>query len=319
MEPKGQPTHSKTQRSRCNRPGFRTALLLIGLLPWLLGGCIEMVTDVEWPEQDPRVVVHSFISPADTAVMALLSWSTPILEETYHYRDDVPVIENARVYIRKRGGTSQALTYDPSRQIYAASTESFPIEASQAYELIVEVPGHPPITGSCRVPGANENLRLLRIDTIPGEWSNRMVVEYAFTDVPGEQVNYYATAVYREVTGQDWETGEPVMRLLRMESMGAGRYFSNKDREGQEFVLRAEAYMHREDPYWDGPVDPPAEPGPLHILLQVTDVHYYRYHRDLENYYPDDFFSEAIHVYSNVEGGMGIFAGLNQQSLIIQP
>ena len=285
-------------------------LFLAGL--FLFTACIELVTDIDFPDQEPKVVVHSFISPADTATMVLLTWSKPISKPG---TAGIQFIEDASVQINDRNGNMAQLLYDPERKLYSVSANEFQTLADQEYHLRVDVPGHPLIRASAYVPIANQSLTFHRLDTLPSAGLERVVVEYSFTDKPGERENFYAPKAYRQVAVYDWENDTTKLHQIMMFTTYGDNYISNNGKEGDTFQLRAETYIYN-DPF--GPDSDQDVQNPITILLLTTDAHYYKYHRGLENYYPDDFFSEPVHIYSNIDGGLGVFAGYNQSMLVIE-
>ncbi|MFN2396628.1 MAG: DUF4249 family protein [Bacteroidales bacterium] len=47
-----------------------------------------------------------------------------------------------------------------------------------------------------------------------------------------------------------------------------------------------------------------------------TDYHYYQFHRSAERYFDADEgfpLAEAVYIYSNIRGGLGVFAGYNKR------
>ena len=80
---------------------FLQPVVLILLVFMAFSGCVDIVADIEFPNQEPKVVVHSFISPADTAVQVMVSWSNPI-EGGFSW-DTVRLIDIATVSLTKAG------------------------------------------------------------------------------------------------------------------------------------------------------------------------------------------------------------------------
>jgi hypothetical protein len=286
----------------------------IAYLPgiFLFTACVELVTDIDFPDQEPKVVVNSFISPADTAAMVLLTWSKPISKPN---NEKIDFIDHAEVQISDQNGNTAQLQYDPERKLYSISTDVFQIHAGQNYTLRVDVAGHAPINANAYVPFANNSLTLEKIDTLPGDWNDRIIIEYSFTDNPGERENFYTQGAYRQVEVYDWENDTTKLHQIMMYTIYGDRYISNRDKEGEHFLIRAEAYIYNNTGW---PEENPDVHHQINILLLTTDEHYYRYHRALENYYPDDFFSEPVHMYSNIDGGLGVFAGYNRSVLVIE-
>jgi len=53
----------------------------------------------------------------------------------------------------------------------------------------------------------------------------------------------------------------------------------------------------------------------LLFFLALTDIHYYNYHRSVFNFDGENPFSEPSPVYSNIEGGLGVFAAFNGSTI----
>jgi hypothetical protein len=289
----------------------RGILLLVLSLGWLgmPTGCVDEVTNIDFPAQDPMVVVHGFISPADTAVQVRLSWSHPVSAGTR--RDSNRTIPDASVRIAESGHGHVALAYQADKQVYALSTKVFPIAAGQQYSLEVIVPGQEPITATCSIPSPNQSLELTGIMAEELEqglfW--RYEVEYRFADSPGEGERYYAPSAW---LGEAlYVFGEDTLRMgmQHFQTLSGEAFLSNGGRAGRQFVLRAENYVYRWNEQQTGQTDT------LYLLLLSTDEHYYHYHRDLENYSPDNPFAEPVHIYSNIQGGLGVFAGFSRYEL----
>lgn len=58
----------------------------------------------------------------------------------------------------------------------------------------------------------------------------------------------------------------------------------------------------------------------LHAYLLHTDEHYFLYHRSVRNasYSQDNPFAEPVLVYTNVEGGLGVFAAYNRTTQVVK-
>ncbi|MDR4988029.1 MAG: DUF4249 domain-containing protein [Bacteroidales bacterium] len=307
--PQAVKTTGKARRTRSLAKGFVSLMML---LLFFAQGCVDMVVNIDFPDQDPKLVVHSFISPADTAVMVLLSWSTPYSKP----RSDgsIAFVPNAHVRLTAQSGQSTQLTFDPQRNLYRVSTHEYPIVPETYYDLLAEVPGKATATARAYIPAANPTLRFIKTDTIQRDYYSRIMVEYAFTDIPGTGENFYAPSAYRDYYYIDWISDSILYSKYKMHTVYGEEYFSNLNKEGNDFIIKAEGDLHY---YWDPDENDEFEEH-IHLLLLVTDEHYFRYHRSLMHYDPDNFFTESIHIYSNVEGGLGVFAGFNPTYLLVE-
>jgi hypothetical protein len=85
---------------------------------------------------------------------------------------------------------------------------------------------------------------------------------------------------------------------------------------GKKFILRTIEFqpVYLDYASW---LDP--DSAFLRIYLLSTDKPYYDFHKSLENYSLGDTpFAEPSFVYSNVKGGLGIFASYTLDSLIFR-
>lgn len=284
---------------------FLSVIILAAL--FLVSSCEDLVTDVELPDSEPKIVVHSFISPADTAVMVLLTWSNPISSNESYWMPEI--IENADVEISETNGASISLNYFSDRMIYSVSTEDFPVYAGKKYVLKVELPDSQSIQAECYVPYINESLKLLDTNTVMhNEWDTSFRVEYMFTD-PGLGQNYYYTGAYKSIKYFDYGSYEWITSVEDFGIIYGESYIDAEGNEEKDFLIKAEIHMYEDE--YPGEI-PEEEEDIVAILLLTTDEHYYNYHNDLEYYYPDVMFSESTHIYSNIIGGLGVFAGYNK-------
>lgn len=278
-----------------------------------LGSCTDIVSNIDFPDTEPKIVVHAFISPADTAVQVMLSWSNPISKGAS--MDTVRYIENATVRMAETGKAFSTLAFHQGKKVYALPASMFPIETGKHYSLNVDVPGHNTVAGSCYIPPANHTLALEKIEREKTEWSEIIRVEFSFSDIPGENENFYTMAAY--LNSQTYIMYDDTVQIeaQRFHTISGESYISNKGREGRKFITRAEGYHYKFD--WLRPPGSIDDSPPVYLLLLTTDEHYYHYHKTLENYHPNNPFAEPVLIYSNIEGGLGVFAGINRTELIV--
>ncbi|MFW5793457.1 MAG: DUF4249 domain-containing protein [Bacteroidota bacterium] len=303
----------KTNSKRCLAVVNKSLLISISLIVFVLFSCEDLVTDIDFPDSDPKIVVNSFISPADTAVMVMLTWSKPINSNESYWVPEI--IDNATVKIAETGESYSRLHYYPERKFYSLSTNDFPIEAGKNYSLKVELPDGQIAESECFVPFINESLNLLDTGTVVlNEWEEVFRVEYSFTHT-GVNESYYYTNAYRDRKVLNYNNGEWFTETEEFWIIYGENFIQATEDEEKDYLIKAEIYNYDEEFDFEGKIK--EEELYLHILLLTTDEHYYKYHKDLEYYYPDDLFSESVHVYSNIKGGLGIFAGYNMHKLKI--
>lgn len=291
-----------------------------GKIPWLpvlllliIAGCVDIVSNIEFPDTEPKIVVHSFISPSDTAVHVMLSWSNPISKGVAY--DSIHTISNASVYIAEQGRDYMQLTYHVGKRVYTLPANQFAVEQGKRYSLLVEVAGHDPVKASCSIPAPNQTLVVDKLETEKLSWGEVVRIEYSFTDIAGNTENFYAPSAWLEQATYLYQADSIAIRKRAFERVSGERYISNKGRHGRTFKNRGEAFLEN----WEWLEEPPPEidTANIYLILLTTDEHYYHYHKSLEMYSPGNPFSEPVLVYSNIEGGLGVFAGFSRFEIAI--
>jgi hypothetical protein len=279
-------------------------LRLLALLAALsFQACETDITDSVRINTKPELVVTAFISPQDTAFEVRVVQTSPVVGKLI--TGDAARVQNATVRIL-RGSESVLLTYDPKRHVYWAYTTGLPVVAGQTYSLQVSAPGFQEVTGSCTVP-VTDGVALtdLRHEVRQKSWPGGQPYQehdfsFKWQDAPGRE-NYYHPVVER--VQQDPHTHRWHPYLLTDESKP---YYSDEKNDGLVFSA-SRSYTE-----WPGPQTPLRTD--LHVYLAVTDRAYYLYHQSLRQFQDTDGnpFAEPVLIYSNVSGGLGVFAAYNQ-------
>ncbi|MGV3502945.1 MAG: DUF4249 domain-containing protein [Adhaeribacter sp.] len=253
----------------------------------------------------PDLVVTSFISPQDTALEVHVTKSRPVVGQVI--TPDAALVTNATVRI-SQGGQSVLLTYHPERRLYRAKASLLPVQAGQTYTLSVTTPDHYAVSGTCTVPlttgiTVTDLAHSVRKQSWwDGNEYDEHVLTFKWQDVPGRE-NFYHPAAERE-----YQDPNPNGQLRLRDAMhGEGKvYFSDQNKDGLVFTASRS--------YSILPGQPDPRPADLHLYLAVTDRAYYLYHQSLDQHEDTNGnpFAEPVLIYSNVTGGLGVFAAYNQ-------
>jgi hypothetical protein len=129
--------------------------------------------------------------------------------------------------------------------------------------------------------------------------------DFYFTDIKGEE-NYYG--VFSELT---WPNPPYTYSKTQNKILVDSKYncFNDKGIDGNRLKIPLEpfsvSFLH-DSTYFK-------------IYLLNTDRPYYDYHKSIENYQSGEIpFTEASPIYSNVKGGLGIFAAYTYDSIVIR-
>lgn len=261
-----------------------TKLLPALLCLVMLVSCEKDVTNIKLPPSDPKLVVGCFISPQDTLITVTLSRSIPIFGSTNNSNN--LGVADASITI-SNGISSSAIPYNPINGQYELNADLFPIVSGQAYTLTATTPDGESVSGSCTVPVSNLNsLTVEFTDTI----SDPKIITVKWNDIAGE-VNYYR-AYAQIISTNATDTSYSSM-------FGNTTLFKDNQKDGNEFYSKLEGYD-----YYDGDL----KAYTYDIYLLTIDREYYTYYYSLAHYTYDDPFSEPSPLYTNIKGGLGVFA-----------
>lgn len=284
-------------------PVFRLAgwLGLLAVLP----ACEKDITDKVNIDLKPQLVVSAFISPQDTVLRVKVSQSEPIIG-TYPVNQD-RTVTNATVQLTQ-GDQAITFTYNANLRVYEADPATLPVLAGQTYTLLVTTPDGYRATATSTVPttdgvvisGLKHAVR--RVSQSDGYEYDEHTFSYQWQDAPGRENFYHAFA--------ERETYYPQENYTRWEQLYDGEnYFTDDRRDGQLLAVAV-----------DFSDQPNPEPFFLHVYVAVTDRDYYLYHQSVEKQQQteDNPFAEPVLIYTNVTGGLGIFAAYNQVKAVLR-
>lgn len=273
-----------------------------------LSSCIDDVDDVNLPEVDPKLVVQSFISPGDSIIVSVMA-SRPI---NYNVpvtggwdSNNFDIVSDATVTIRNnQTNTDAVISFDQQSGKYKIGQDVFPILSGVDYSLSVSAPRFKSVAANTRVPEYLPNISPIEFDTLTNnEYGDQtIVVSGRISDIPNQE-NYYSVMMY-QLSTYNWDGYTET--YLDFDSKDI---VSDRGKDGEEIGFKIE--------YWNYF----SENRKVHFFIHATDEHYYRFFNSLEKV--EDFesnpFAESSILYSNVEGGLGVFASyLSVLELIYQ-
>ncbi len=308
---------------------------LWSLLILLCIGC-ENIIEVNPPEYDSEPVVTSFFSPDST-------WSVTMHKSLgANVKRDATreYISDASVMVMNGLNIVDILNYQKDGR-YVSNTGRLPI-AGIMYTLRMDVPSYNNIEAISMAPPPVA-ISDYSIETLPlspetdafahGAFS-RYHLRIRFSDTPG--TNFYRIGVYRRI--RDMSIGatdsDSVYTLIDFDKLTPGwscGYSSDEDLvdpiDGiainifcKEFVVTDRRFDGK-DYSWSGvTIELSDEDGrkELRLILSSLSEDYYKYLQSLErNVSYDPLTEEPFPMYSNVSGGLGVFAGYTNTNLIL--
>jgi hypothetical protein len=267
----------------------------------IITSCESDIHNILLPDFVQKLVVHSFISSYDSTSLVTISSNQRI------YGDlgikETPGIVNVTI--------SNGVKEVNLRKVvagYIFSHKEMPVEEGKPYKLTVTTDKGLKAESTCTVPVRRdfhlEADTLKEDEEIPeiGRFSMIRTNVY-LTDYPGE-ANYFRFAAKYLIYDSRYTD------LISMEPEGEEpEFISDEGRDGERIFFNTIRVAN------------PIEYDSAFLVIYVlnTDKPYYTYHKSLDNYSGgDDPFSEVSPLYSNIEGGLGIFASYVVDSLVFR-
>jgi len=260
------------------------------LIPLSFLSCESMISDVDAPTTEPKLVVHCYLRPNSDSVVVYVNQSQPLFSSRPIFSYEPLVVMDATVKISD-GNFVKTLDFDIFRRRYF-STE-MEIEAGKTYWLTVES-ALGTVRSHCTLPAKDPpQIEILSVENNPGE-PNEKRINFRFRDGVGEGDFYRVTARSFQQYGERPEDGYLEDIWMQM----GEEFITDKFKDGDFYVYRTG--WIQAGFFTDRVVD---------ICVSITDEPYFNYHRSVFNFDSGNPFSEPSPVYTNIESGLGVFAG----------
>lgn len=290
-----------------------------------LMGCEDFFTsevkNLDLPGTRPQLVVNSWISPQDTLIRVFLNRTQPYISNG---GISTPVGDQAHVYMARENGAFVQLAYHARMGCFVIPARVFPIQPNTRYRLKVETFAGETATAECFVPEFDVDGVFIDPPYLvqDKQWGETTRTDWRIRTKAAPMPQYYRCGVvakmYEVYTNYQGEKDTVFRSYQDLEVHRGAALFT--DKQGAEYKLSARM-MGRNATYTPDEKDPgfgyyPHTHDSLFVYVFATDLPYYRFHLSARNYfaYNDDSpFSETVHIYSNIKGGLGAFGGFNQR------
>ncbi len=285
---------------------FKNSSLLA--LALLLLACEKEVTSPKLAGYQSQLVINAFISPQDTLLRVLVHQSRTVT-------DDQPVYASGAVTdatISLSDG-QRTIRFPPAQSdsilrgyVYQVRAEELPIKAGHTYYLEVRTPDGRLAKAQCTVPVANTTAEWVIDSTEVSENGfnfKRYTGNLRWQDQAGE-ANYYRIAAEAAIT----QTNRRDLFIPLSWDGNYSAFFSDERLDGSVFTSPTNTFS----------LNQLATSATLYVHLLTTDRSYFQYHRTLRSNETGNPFVEPVLIYSNVEGGLGVFAAFNRTTLVLK-
>jgi hypothetical protein len=196
---------------------------------------------------------------------------------------------------------------------WAPREGEFRIKPETSYRLQVTTPRGETVSATCTIPAALKASIMLSPDSAWDASSNRYYyrMRIIWPDLPN-QVNYYRVAGYAEGITQQSADGSPTTGAKVPAEWETTELVIDEGRDGGLLVSpRGNCYVNLYDPFIS---------CLLFASVLHTDAHYYRYHQSVRRAGQSQVnpFAEPVPVYSNIEGGLGVFGAYTQTTTSVR-
>jgi hypothetical protein len=271
----------------------KSVLLFLGAL-FIFTSCEEMMSDVNIPSSVPKLVITGYLSTSDDTISIIVQKSRPLYVPSTAGGNPYPSVTNALVTISD-GSNTVTLPYDTFTGNYRIPATVMPVLAGTSYFLSVTTPDGNSATSSCRVPqGTAPEVEITGIDTINQNGGILKKVSFRFIDLPGSGQFYGISA--GSYYGYE---NDPNPAFYPIDFEHGDLFVSDKNKEGEYFTYRTKE------------IDEYRTNSNLYISLLITDENYFNFHRSLNSFQGDNPFAEPTTIFTNIQGGLGVFAGVN--------
>ena len=246
----------------------------------LLLSCEETVSPPEIENIEDLLVVNSILNPTDSIYYVEVTWSNPSFGLLPDFEDEF--VTNAIVTISD-GSRQEAFVYETQQRRYELDAERFPIEPGATYQLTVSANGQEAFATASTKTGVP------LVESF--EFRNSRDLSISWKDLEGSE-DFYTVTAFLKREEQDFTNLIPYF----FES----GFVSDRNRDGSILQDTGEGF------------ESPRSMDTLLVTLYSYNELYVDYFEILENYIGDDPFSEPVQLPSNIQGGLGIFAIVQQ-------
>lgn len=256
---------------------------------------------VEIPDNDPKLVVFSYLSSTKDSIDVTVSRSVPL----NHVRDydESLVVRDAVVELKAENSNWVRVPFRPGEDVYRISRHDFPVEQGQKYSLRVAANNFKTVESSVVIPFYSEiNLSFLKFENSSGNGENSIQYFLKFQDVGGVP-NYYGFQAWVNMYYVEIGNTEVAKQDLYLDDFSW--VMSDHVFDGKEKVIAFSSYYFEAGNIGDT----------LFVKVLQTDSHFYHFHSSLESFSYSDGnpFAEPTPIYTNIQNGLGCFAGYSER------
>ncbi len=290
---------------------------------------VSEVENIKFPGSESQLVVNIFISPQDSVIRVFVERSIPYVRKSNVATE--PVGNTARVYIAAENTDYLQLSYDFDYKHYRISTRDFPVVENKKYRIRIETPKGEFARAECIIPAFRiSDFEFSDLVYQQDQWGNNMAqFDWKFRANAASGSQFFRTGAYNVHYDvfSDGKGGKTIIGPQIMELWVDKGITLFADEKRGTYSFRAQYHGNPGSNKTFSARLASSNEGnsivsvdSIFVYVIESDMNYYRYHKSINDYfyYGDDFpFSESVHIFTNIEGGLGIFGGYNIRRYLI--
>ena len=265
----------------------------------LLIACTE-APELNVPVPEPKICMSGFLS-TDTAVVFLYKNEYILSDHDFNNKEDITLLKPSDIKIYENGLLFASLTPYKNEYYTYYSISKKPTEGN-IYSIDVSVDGYPDVSANTTIP---KTVPIISVDTIHylRDGYPYVLCTINFQD-PENIDNYYYFEAQAKSYGDLYYgsssilTDDPIVE--EKIEFGAGQIlFTDRNINGHKYGLKVSVSVN--DFHWSD----------LNFVLNSVSEEFYLHFKSYVHYdiAKKDEFSEPVLIYSNIDNGLGIFAG----------
>ncbi len=250
-------------------------------------GCETVITDVEVPKIDKKLVFYGGYSNLDMGNTVSLTYSKPVFESTpsSEYEPE----RNATIYVLGSQDTLHHIYNFIDDEGYQHTSYDF--VPGEAYRLEVSTQTGEKISAMEYMPDSVSNFTY-QVEHLTGEFVDGMNVKMEFDDDPNQD-NFYRFEVFFISSQQEM-----------IKSFVEGEYFDDSNAKDGKLKHSVDAFLWDKNSNQD-----------VFIIISQINKSHYDYGKRLIDYVPNNPFSEPSPLPNNIENGLGLFSLSNAKMI----
>lgn len=267
--------------------------------------------------QSDRIFVTCFISPQDTTLVVrvfnLLAANTTYTSPQYDYDDpstwsDPNKINTTATVVLSDGTNNVSLTYSSAQQAYLADASMLSVNTGTTCYLEVSAPSKRSVTAQCKIPNPAAIVST-RLDSTNEFGYVQYFAEGSFQDNEENGNAYYSFL-------ESYSLFESFSPPYDLDS--SSNSYSWGDAYGVEFVTDENKNSNVIKQKTASISSSSTYPHSLFYVLYSVDQNYLKYYQWMKTNENNGPFTQPSLIYTNINNGLGVFAGYNKTSRLIR-